>query len=188
MDGVFVAETAIVDKKAKIGNGTRIWHHTQIREDVSIGDGCNIGKGVYIDFGVRIGDRVKVQNHVSIYHGVEIGSDVFIGPGATFTNDKHPRAWLWDNSRLCKTIVGNGVSIGANATIVCGIILGDYSMIGAGAVITKSAPPHALVLGNPGRIVGFVCKCGERLDEHFYCKVCNKSFPELEKYREMMEE
>ena len=182
MDDVFIADTAIVDKRAKIGKGTKIWHHTQIREGAVIGEDCNIGKGVYIDFDVRIGNRVKIQNHVSVYHGVEIGDDVFIGPSVAFTNDKHPRAWLWDESRLCRTKVGNGVSIGTNATILCGIYIGDYAMVGAGAVVTKDVPPHALILGNPGKIAGFVCECGEKLDDDFRCPSCGKEFPQLAKY------
>ena len=175
----YISETAIVDEGARIGDGTRIWHHAQVREGVYIGKDCNIGKGVYIDFGVKIGDRVKIQNHVSVYHGVEIGDDVFIGPSVTFTNDKHPRAWLWDEDRLCRTKVGRGASIGANSTIVCGINIGDYAMIGAGAVVTKDVPAHALILGNPGRVAGYVCECGEKLDENMKCPSCGKEFPEL---------
>ncbi len=179
---VFIADTAVVDESAKIGDGTHIWHHTQVREGATIGNGCNIGKGVYIDKDVRIGNGVKIQNHVSIYHGVEIGDDVFIGPSVTFTNDKHPRAWLWDEKRLCKTRVEKGVSIGANSTIVCGITLGRYCMVGAGSVVTKDVPPHSLVVGNPARIVGFVCECGEKLDENFRCEKCGKEYSFLKKY------
>ena len=179
---IFIADTAIVDEKAKIGDGTKVWHHAQIRENAEIGQNCNIGKDVYIDFGVKIGDRVKIQNHVSVYHGVEVGNDVFIGPSVAFTNDKYPRAWVWGEDRLCKTKVGNGVSIGANATIVCGINMGDYSMIGAGSVVIKDVLPHALIIGNPGKTAGFVCECGEKLDENFYCEKCGKSFPELKEY------
>lgn len=178
----FVADSAIIEENVKIGKGTRIWSHVQIRKDAEIGEGCNIGKGVYIDYGVKIGNRVKIQNYVSVYHGVEIGDDVFVGPSATFTNDKHPRAWLWNEERLCRTKVEDGASIGANATIVCGITLGKYCMIGAGSVVTRDVPPHALILGSPGKISGFVCECGERLDENFYCKKCKKSFPELRNY------
>ncbi len=176
---MFVADTAIVEEGASIGEGTQIWHHTQVRSGAVIGKGCRIGKGVYIDTKVIIGDRVKIQNHVSVYHGVEIGNDVFIGPSVTFTNDKHPRSWLWDESRLCMTKVGNGVSIGANSTIVCGIKIGDYAMIGAGSVVTKDVPAYALVLGNPGRLVGYVCECGEKLDENMKCPSCGKEFPHL---------
>ncbi len=185
MKDVFIANTAVVDKGATIGAGTKVWHHSQIREGVRIGENCNIGKGVYIDFGVRIGNSVKIQNNVSVYHGVEIEDDVFVGPSAAFTNDKHPRAWLWDENRLCRTYIGKGASIGANATIVCGIRLGEYCMIGAGSVVTRDVPPHALILGNPGRIVGFVCECGERLDENFVCPACGKEFPELSVYKEV---
>ncbi len=178
----FVHPTAEVSDKAKIGKGTRIWHHAQIREHAEIGENCNIGKGVYVDIGVKIGSRVKIQNYVSVYHGVEIEDDVFIGPAATFTNDKHPRAWLWDDTRLCYTKVKKGASIGANATIVCGVEIGEYAMIAAGAVVTKSVPPHGLVMGVPAKLVGFVCECGEKLDDNFRCPVCGKEYPELRKY------
>ncbi|NPA74679.1 MAG: N-acetyltransferase [Euryarchaeota archaeon] len=174
--------TAEVSEKAKIGKGTRIWHQAQVREGAVLGENCNIGKGVYIDFDVKIGSGVKIQNYVSVYHGVEIGDDVFIGPAATFTNDKHPRAWLWDDSRLCHTKVHRGVSIGANATIVCGTEIGEYAMIAAGAVVTKDVPPHGLVVGVPAKLIGFVCECGEKLDENFKCPVCGKEYPELKKY------
>ena len=178
----YVHPTAEVSKDAKIGKGTRIWHQAQIREGAVIGENCNIGKGVYIDFDVKIGSRVKIQNYVSIYHGVEIEDDVFIGPAATFTNDKHPRSWLWDDSRLCYTKVKRGASIGANATIICGVTIGEYAMVAAGAVVTKDVPPHGLVMGVPAKLVGFVCECGEKLDENYRCPVCGRKYPHLKKY------
>ena len=183
----FVHPTAEVDKRAKIGKETKIWHHAQIREFAEVGENCNIGKGAYIDKNVRIGNRVKIQNYVSVYQGVKIEDDVFIGPSVTFTNDKNPRAWLWDESRLCRTLVKKGASIGANATIICGVTIGRYAMVGAGAVVTKDVPPHGLVLGNPAKLVGFVCECGEKLDKNFKCPKCKKSFPGLKKYQELIE-
>ena len=174
--------TAEVSEKAKIGKGTKIWHQAQIREGAIIGENCNLGKGVYVDFDVKIGNNVKIQNYVSVYHGVEIEDDVFVGPAAVFTNDKHPRAWLWDETRLCHTKIRKGASIGANATIVCGVEIGEYAMVAAGAVVTKNVPPHALVMGVPAKVVGFVCECGEKLDENFKCPACGKEFPELKKY------
>ena len=174
--------TAEVSDRAKIGKGTKIWHQAQVREGAEIGKDCNIGKGVYVDFNVKIGSRVKIQNYVSVYHGVEIEDDVFIGPAATFTNDKHPRAWLWDESRLCHTKIKRAVSIGANSTIVCGTTVGEYAMVAAGAVVTKDVPPHGLVVGVPAKLVGFVCECGEKLNEEFKCPACGKEYPELEKY------
>ncbi len=174
--------TAEVSEKAKIGKGTKIWHQAQIREGAIIGENCNLGKGVYVDFDVKIGNNVKIQNYVSVYHGVEIEDDVFVGPAAVFTNDKHPRAWLWDETRLCHTKIRKGASIGANATIVCGVEIGEYAMVAAGAVVTKNVPPHALVMGVPAKVVGFVCECGEKLDENFKCPACGKEYPELKKY------
>lgn len=178
MPDYFVHPTAEVSEMTKIGKGTRIWHHAQIREFAEIGENCNIGKGVYIDKGVKIGNRVKIQNYVSVYCGVVIEDDVFIGPSATFTNDKYPRAWIWDESRLCRTLVKRGASIGANATIVCGITIGEYAMVAAGAVVTKDVPSHALVAGVPARIVGYVCECGNKLDEKLECRLCNKNYSE----------
>ena len=174
--------TAEVDPRAKVGKGTRVWHHAQIREFAEIGENCNIGKGVYIDHHVKIGNRVKIQNYACIYYKAEIEDGVFIGPHVTFTNDKRPRAWLWDESRVCKTVIRKGASIGANATILCGITIGEYAMVGAGAVVTKDVPPHGLVIGSPARLVGFVCECGERLDENFRCPTCGREYPELRRY------
>lgn len=184
MSDYYVHPTAEVDKRAKIGKGTRIWHHAQVREFAEIGENCNIGKGVYIDQHVKIGNRVKIQNYACVYHGVTVEDDVFIGPHATFTNDKKPRAWIWNDERLVRTHVKRGASIGANATIVCGVTIGEYAMVGAGAVVTKDVPPHGLVVGTPARLVGFVCECGEKLDENFRCPVCRKEYPELKKYAE----
>ena len=160
--GVFIHSTAEVSKDAKVLRGTSIWNQAQIRENARIGSFCNIGKDVYIDIDVIIGNNVKIQNGISIYHGVEIEDDVFLGPHMTFTNDKFPRAWIGD-FKLYKTLVKKGASIGAKATLVCGITIGEYAMIGAGSVVTKDVPPNALVLGNPAKIVGLVCQCGQVL-------------------------
>ncbi|MCD6461493.1 MAG: N-acetyltransferase [Thermoplasmata archaeon] len=156
--------TAEVSPEARIGDGTNIWHQSQIRERAAIGKDCNIGKGVYVDFDVVIGDRCKLQNYVCVYHGVRMGNGVFVGPHATFTNDFYPRAESED-WKVYETVVEDGVSIGANATIICGIRIGRYAMIGAGSVVTRDVPPHALVYGNPARLRGWVCRCGERLEE-----------------------
>ncbi len=160
---VRIHETAEVSDEAVIGEGTSIWHYCQIRERVSIGKNCNFGKGVYVDFDVVMGDNVKAQNRVNIYHGVVIEDDVFLGPSMTFTNDMFPRSFI-DDFAVYKTLVKKGASIGANATIICGITIGRYAMVGAGAVVTKDVPDHALVLGNPARIVGFVCTCGRKAE------------------------
>lgn len=160
----FVHRTADVSPEAVIGPGTKIWNNVQIREKAEIGAQCIVGKSVYIDHTVKIGDRVKIQNGVSIYHGVTIEDDVFLGPHMTFTNDLYPRAFDPD-WHVVHTRVKKGASIGANVTIVCGVELGEYSMIGAGAVVTKNVPPHALVLGNPGRVMGFVSIMGRKVVE-----------------------
>lgn len=159
----FVHPTAIVEEGAEIGEGTRIWHFAHVRTGAKIGRNCNIGKGVYIDVGVEIGDRVKIQNFVSVYRGVKVEDDVFLGPHATLTNDLYPRSFNED-WEVVPTLIKKGASIGANATIVCGVTIGEYAMVGAGAVVTKDVPPHALVYGNPARVRGFVCYCGRPLD------------------------
>jgi len=160
----FKHDTAIVESD-DIGESTKIWHFAHIRKTATIGRHCTIGKGVYIDVDTHLGDRVKVQNFVSVYKGVIIGDDVFLGPGMTFTNDLYPRAFHWNDEDIVKTYVHKGASIGANATIICGVHIGEYAMVGAGAVVTKDVPPHGLVLGNPAQIQGYVCRCGRRLTD-----------------------
>ncbi|MGC8481832.1 MAG: acyltransferase [Acidimicrobiales bacterium] len=158
----FVHPSAVVEDGAILGDGVKVWHFAHIRQDAKIGSGTQIGKSCYVDMDVSIGARCKVQNFVSIYHGVKIEDDVFVGPSVTFTNDKVPRAFgSW---KVSPTLVGKGVSIGANATVVCGIELGDYCMVGAGAVVTRSVDAFALVVGSPARQIGWVCLCGERVD------------------------
>jgi acetyltransferase-like isoleucine patch superfamily enzyme len=164
MSDVFIHDLAVVDDGAKIGKGTRIWHFAHIRESATIGERCTIGKGVYIDANVTIGNNVKIQNGVSVYQGVTIEDDVFCGPHMTFTNDVYPRSFT-DTWEVSKTIVKRGASIGAHVVIICGNTLGEYCMIGSGSVVTKSVPPNGLVLGNPAKLVGFVCKCGHPLQE-----------------------
>lgn len=163
-DNVYIHPTANVSDKTRIGAGTKIWVNVQIRENAQIGEGCILSKDVYIDHAVRVGNRTKVQNSVSVYHGVTIGDDVFVGPNVAFTNDRVPRAF---NSewRITETTVGNGASIGANATIVCGITIGEYAMVAAGSVVTKSVPPYTLVMGNPARPVGKIDKMGNRVPQ-----------------------
>ena len=168
---VMIHGTAEVSGRASIGDGTKIWNHAQVREGASIGAGCVIGKNVYIDAGVTIGSGVKIQNNVSVYAGVTVEDDVFLGPGMTFTNDLYPRAFNtgWE---ITPTRVRKGASIGAGAVIVCGVTIGEYAMVGAGAVVTKDVPPYTLVVGNPARPVGRVCRCGSRLDENGICGAC----------------
>ncbi|MGC9308482.1 MAG: acyltransferase [Thermoplasmatota archaeon] len=157
-----IHESAYVED-AVIGEGTNIWHFVHVRNGARIGDNCNIGKGVYIDAKVVVGDNCKVQNFATLYQGVTLGDDVFVGPHVCFTNDVYPRAALWDKNRLKNTLVHEGASVGANATIVAGVTIGRHAMIGAGAVVTKDVPDHGLVLGNPATLEGFVCRCGAKL-------------------------
>ncbi|MCD6458595.1 MAG: N-acetyltransferase [Thermoproteales archaeon] len=178
----YVHPTAVIEEGAEIGEGTRIWHFAHVRSGAKIGKNCNIGKDVYIDVGVIVGNNVKIQNGVSLYKGVIVEDDVFIGPYAVFTNDLYPRAFSRD-WEVIPTQIKKGASIGANATIICGITIGEYAMVGAGAVVTKNVPPHGLVIGNPAKLRGFVCFCGrplkniveERAKEVIYkCHHCGK--------------
>lgn len=155
-------KTAIVESNS-IGEGTKIWHFAHVRVNSTIGKECNIGKSVYIDIDVVIGNRVKIQNFVSVYKGVTIEDDVFIGPAVTFTNDLYPRAEHWNEEDLVSSVVRKGASIGANSTIICGVEIGEYAMIGAGSVVTKDVPPFGLVTGNPAKLKGYVCYCGRKL-------------------------
>ena len=164
MSDVFIHPLAVVDEGAKIGKGTRIWHFAHVRATASIGENCNIGKDVYIDADVVIGNNVKIQNGVSVYKGVTIEDDVFCGPHMTFTNDLYPRAF-GDFFEISETLVKKGASIGAHATIICNTTLGEYCMVGSGAVVTKDVPANGLVVGNPARLVGFVCICGAPLSK-----------------------
>jgi acetyltransferase-like isoleucine patch superfamily enzyme len=168
---IFIHESAHVSPAANIGNGTKIWINSQVREYAVIGENCITSKDTYIDEHVVIGKRVKIQNGVSVYHGVTIEDDVFVGPNVTFTNDHVPRAFnaSW---KISQTIVRKGASIGANATIVCGITVGEYAMIGAGSVVVKNVAPYTLVVGNPARQIGYVCKCGARLSSGEVCNQC----------------
>lgn len=166
----FAHSTADVHPDANIGKGTRIWQHCQIREGATIGENCILSKGVYVDAGVNIGNNVKIQNGISIYHGVTLKDGVFCGPHCVFTNDKLPRAVNPDGSlkgtedwEVSETVVETGASIGAHATIVCGHTIGKWAMIGAGAVVTHNVPDYGLVVGNPARLTGFVCPCGQKL-------------------------
>jgi acetyltransferase-like isoleucine patch superfamily enzyme len=160
--GVSIHPTADVSDLADIGEGTVIWHEGQVREGARIGRQCRLGKGVYIDVNVLVGSRVKIQNGVSLYHGVTVEDDVFVGPNVTFTNDPYPRAFM-DNWKIRPTLIREGASVGANATIVCGVTIGKYAMIGAGSVVTTDVPDYGLALGNPASLERFICYCGRRL-------------------------
>jgi acetyltransferase-like isoleucine patch superfamily enzyme len=159
---VFIHPTANVSPQASIGAGTKVWINVQIREHANIGEGCILSKDVYIDHAVTVGHRCKIQNSVSVYHGVEIGNDVFVGPNVAFTNDRVPRAFNAD-WQITPTRVDHGASIGANATIICGITIGEYAMVAAGSVVTKDVPPFTLVMGNPARVAAKIDKAGNRI-------------------------
>jgi UDP-2-acetamido-3-amino-2,3-dideoxy-glucuronate N-acetyltransferase len=159
----FAHETAVIDKGCQIGKGTRIWHFTHIMPDCMIGENCNIGQNVVVSPKVILGRNVKVQNNVSLYTGVTCEDDVFLGPSMVFTNVINPRSAIIRKNEYARTLVKKGASIGANATIVCGNDIGEYAFIGAGAVVTKDVPPYALVVGNPGKQVGWMSEYGHRL-------------------------
>jgi UDP-2-acetamido-3-amino-2,3-dideoxy-glucuronate N-acetyltransferase len=154
--------TAVVEPGAQIGEGTRIWHWVHVAPGARIGARCSIGQGCYVG-PVEIGAGCRIQNHVSIYEGVTLEEDVFLGPSCVFTNVEHPRAHVSRRASFAATRVGRGATIGANATIVCGVSIGAYAMIGAGAVVTRDVVPHALAVGVPARRIGWACRCGETL-------------------------
>ena len=160
----YAHETAVIDEGCQIGKGTRIWHFSHIMPGSKIGDNCNLGQNVLVSSDVVLGNNVKVQNNVSIYTGVICEDDVFLGPSMVFTNIVNPRSAVVRKDQYVKTLVGRGVTIGANATIICGNTLGAFSFIGAGAVVTRDVPAYALVIGNPGRQVGWMSEYGHRLE------------------------
>ena len=175
MSDFFVHESSYIDDNVSIGKGTKIWHFCHIQSGAVIGENCSLGQNVNVSNNVRIGNRVKIQNNVAVYEGVTLEDGVFCGPSMVFTNDLTPRAeFPKGHENYKKTLVKKGATIGANATIVCGNTLGEYCMIAAGAVVTKDVPPFALMAGVPAKQIGFVCKCGNVLDENKYCRKCEK--------------
>jgi UDP-2-acetamido-3-amino-2,3-dideoxy-glucuronate N-acetyltransferase len=161
--------TAIIDEGATIGEGTKIWHFSHIMEGAVIGKDCNIGQNVVISPQVVLGNNVKVQNNVSVYTGVICEDDVFLGPSCVFTNVINPRSFISRKEEFKKTTVKKGATIGANATIICGVTIGEYAMIGAGSVVTKDVPDYALIVGNPGKQIGWVDKEGNTTGEKIIC-------------------
>ncbi|HSD74330.1 MAG TPA: acyltransferase [Steroidobacteraceae bacterium] len=182
--GVSVHPTAVVDQPCQIGNGTRIWHFSHIMQDSVIGERCNIGQNVVISPRVRVGNNVKIQNNVSIYTGVILEDDVFCGPSMVFTNVINPRSHIERKAEYKTTLVRRGATIGANATIVCGITLGSYCFVGAGAVVTRDVPDYAIVYGNPARLHGWACYCGVGIEmrlaagesEDATCGACGRKY------------
>ncbi len=180
MKNFFAHETAIIDKGCIIGDQTKVWHFSHIMKNAYVGKGCNIGQNVVISPYVKLGRNVKVQNNVSIYTGVECEDDVFLGPSMVFTNISNPRSAVPRRDQYVKTLVKKGATVGANATIICGNELGEFCLIGAGAVVTKSVPPYALVVGNPANQIGWVSKYGHRLEfdknDKAICPESNESY------------
>ncbi len=175
----FVHESSYVDDGAEIGAGTKIWHFCHVMSGTKIGERCNIGQNVLVSSGVTLGNNVKIQNNVSLYTGVMVEDDVFLGPSMVFTNVINPRSHVNRKDEYKTTLVRKGVSIGANATIVCGTTLGRYCFVGAGAVVTKDVPDYALVYGSPARVRGWMCQCGEQLkfeDDRAVCKGCGDAY------------
>jgi UDP-2-acetamido-3-amino-2,3-dideoxy-glucuronate N-acetyltransferase len=183
MSDYFVHESSYVDDGARIGKGTKIWHFSHIMPGAVIGERCNLGQNVVVMPGVRLGNNVKIQNNVSIYEGVTLEDDVFCGPSCVFTNVVNPRSHVPRKSEYQPTLVRRGASIGANATILCGVTLGEYSFIGAGAVVRSDVPPFALMVGVPARRVGWMCQCGVRLhprDGRTACSACGATYREAD--------
>ena len=180
----FAHATAVIDHPCEIGSGTKIWHFSHVMANCRIGGGCNIGQNVVISPGCIVGARVKIQNNVSVYTGVRIEDDAFLGPSMVFTNVINPRAYIERKSEYRETLVRRGASIGANATIVCGVTLGEYCLVGAGAVVTRDVPAYATVWGSPARVHGWSCWCGVQLtlgveagrSERVSCDACGRNY------------
>ncbi len=181
MSDYFVHESSYVDEDVKIGEGTKIWFFCHIQKGARIGKNCSLGQNVNISNNVIIGNGVKIQNNVAVYEGVEIENDVFCGPSCVFTNDLTPRAkYPKGHEKYKKTLIKRGASIGANATVVCGHTVGEWALIGAGAVVSSDVPAHALMLGVPAKQTGWVCECGELLKDGLQCKKCGRNYVETE--------
>ncbi len=173
----FVHESSYVDEGAVIGKGTKIWHFCHVQKGASIGERCSLGQNVNVANNVKIGNGVRIQNNVSVYEGVELNDNVFCGPSCVFTNVVTPRAHFPVHGVYAKTVVGEGASLGANSTVVCGHNVGKSAMIAAGAVVTKDVKDYALMAGVPAVQIGWVCECGCRLDESLVCK-CGRAYKE----------
>lgn len=172
----FTHESAVIDERVTIGKGTRIWHFSHVLSGSVIGESCNIGQNVVIGPDVTIGSGCKIQNNVSVYEGVTLEDGVFCGPSMVFTNIYNPRAEIRKMDQVRPTQVKKGATLGANCTIVCGVTIGRYAFVGAGAVVNNNVPDHALVVGNPAKVIGWVCRCGERLDDNMECVSCKRHY------------
>ncbi|MCP3875549.1 MAG: aminotransferase class I/II-fold pyridoxal phosphate-dependent enzyme [Desulfobacteraceae bacterium] len=176
MANTFIHKTAVVDDKVDIGSDTRIWHFSHVLQNSIVGQGCSIGQNVVIGPDVKVGNNCKIQNNVSVYKGVTLEDDVFCGPSMVFTNVFNPRSAIRRMDQIRPTLVKKGASLGANSTIICGVTIGKYSFVGAGAVVTKDVPDHALVKGNPAKQTGWICECGEKINSEMICCVCQKEY------------
>lgn len=180
MSGYFVHPTSVVDEDVVIGEGTKIWFFCHVQSGARIGERCSLGQNVNVSNNVRVGNGCKLQNNVSLYEGMELEDDVFCGPSCVFTNDLTPRAkYPKGRAGYKKTILKRGASIGANATILCGHTIGEWAMVGAGAVVTTDVPKHALMLGVPARISGWVCECGAVLSQDLVCGKCGRRYKKV---------
>ena len=182
MSEYFVHESSVVDSDVEIGKGTKVWHFCHIQSGARIGENCSLGQNVNVSNNVKVGNGCKLQNNVSLYEGVELEDYVFCGPSCVFTNDLTPRAkYPKGRAGYKKTLIKEGASIGANATIVCGHTVGKWAMIASGAVVTKNVPDHALMAGVPARRMGWVCECGEVLKNGLSCPKCGRKYKETDK-------
>lgn len=189
MENYFVHESSYVDEDVVIGEGTRVWHFCHLQKGARIGAHCSLGQNVNISNHVKIGDGCKLQNNVSLYQGVELENDVFCGPSCVFTNDLTPRAkYPKGQAGYKRTLIRQGASIGANATIVCGHTVGRWALIGAGAVVACNVPDYALMLGVPAKQAGWVCRCGERLGDTMVCSACGRRYIETDSGISLVEE
>jgi UDP-2-acetamido-3-amino-2,3-dideoxy-glucuronate N-acetyltransferase len=177
---VYIHESSYVDDNVVIGNGTKVWHFSHILANSKIGEGCSLGQNVVIGPRVVVGNGVKIQNNVSVYEGVTLEDGVFCGPSCVFTNVNNPRSEIIRKNQYRKTLVKRGASIGANATIICGNDLGEYCFIAAGAVVTKSVPAYALMVGNPARRIGWISKSGGRLDNDMVCPITGQLYRKID--------
>jgi len=177
--GFFVHESSYIDDHVEIGDGTKIWHFCHVMTGAKIGENCVVGQNVFIGADVIIGDRVKIQNNVSVYTGVTVEDEVFLGPSMVFTNVINPRSSIERKHEFKKTLVKKGATIGANATILCGLTIGSYAFVGAGAVVVKDVPDYSLVIGVPARHAGWVCRCGVKLElrgDRARCRACGLEY------------
>lgn len=179
IENIKVHPTACVSEQAEVGEGTSIWQNCVIMEGAVIGNNCMLGANAFIENGVVLGNRVKVKNNIALYTGVKCEDDVFLGTNCVFTNVKNPRSFISRKTEFKDTVVKQGATIGANTTIICGNVIGKYAFVGAGAVITKDVPDYGLVMGNPSRLKGYICKCGNKLlhkEQEYMCSECRNRY------------